>query len=772
MTNTLFMLLVVIKTEIQLFVRRTSFWIFLLSLCLLTIVAVFSLDTHHSSNWLDAVIRIVNNLAFYQFALIAILVAPAGIRNRHKIGDWLWTTSLQSPILVLGQMIGLALCTCVGLFVSLGLAWLILTVKGLTSLSNLPAFSLFFLMLMLPITLLELSIAFSLTFSLGRVAPAILVAIVLSSLVWLGVLMPTASLSTPLNYTLLTLNLDPVAGFGAESGFLSPLFSFYLAFSLFILLLSVYAGSKIDNRSGWKPQNRWYIFSLLLIAASFALFSFYSYQLSVERRTVPTPITAQVNTWTVLSSSSSGTITHTGIEVATLLMLQNESNQEQASLILSLNTGLEVSEVFVNNRLINPRRVGETIHLDFPTTPVGQGESVTIKVLYDGVPQLLREDYALVKDVKNGTNPTAFQQPNLTYLDRNIIFLQRDANWLVWPLSSGPHIATQETELTLTVLSKLPTVSSGQILEQNQSQTTYYWSKDLPLFLVAVGPYHIHHSSNNDILIPPYSNNYDIQYGELALSLRQAFLRRTGVDGLNDHAQAVILPYTQQIVISDSIIGLPSIGRVGNWQNGQQANGQKMIFDMAANYSRAWLLEHVAWHMSELNTEGQLRSSITICGPPDENGKQQCEVRGLGGVNPQAPQGRLIEKENDSPLLRALSIYLGQLLVTDIVEDGDQWMLSSEQTNSDKALAVNNLLISQHEDFNQCQANAIILAIDHIYDDSGESTFTQMLNTLIEQYPIGREPVTEDAFWLIAGQFTNDIDELREAELDCFNLKD
>ncbi len=774
--NTFLILLVIIKTEFRLLVRRLSFWIFLFSLSLLTIVVVFNVST--SNSWLDTLVQVINNLAFYQFALIAMLIAPAVTRNKHKAGDWLWTTSLQSPVLVLGQIIGLALGVCIGLLVSLGLAWLILTVKGSTSLLSLPAFSLIFLTLILPITLLELSITFSLTFALGRVAPAIMLAIVLSSLVWLGILMPIASLSTPLNFTLLTLKLDPIAGFGAEKAFLLPLLSFYLAFSVVILTVSVYFGSQTDKRSGWKPQNNWYISGVFLVAVSFTLYSLYSYQLTIQRRTVPKPVTEQINTWMVRSNSFAATITHAGIEAESQLILQNDSDQEQISLILSLNTGLEVSKAFVNGVLVNSQREGETVHLDFPTTPVAQGESVAIRILYDGVPRLLREDYALVTDVKNGTNPTAFRQLRVSYLDQNVIFLQRDADWLIWPLSSGPHVATEDVELTLTVLSNLPIVSSGQLIDQRQSQKSYYWSGRLPSFLVAVASYHNQQVSNGEIFIPYYHNDYDVQQAELALSLQRFFFHKVGVDELHNQLQAVILPYSEQIILTDSIIGLPSTERVWNLQNGQKGNEREILFNFAADYSRAWLLENIAWPRSELTTEGQLRSSITTCGSPDENGQQQCEVRSLGGVNPQAPQGRLVEQENDSPLLKALSVYFGYLLVTDIMGDDlfrkDQLMqLSMSVSNSepDNELAtINELRLPQVKDFIQCQTTVLILALNHLHDDLQEPAFTQLIHTLITQHPIGGKPLTEDGFWLITNQFTDDMDELRKPSLECMNF--
>src|SRR4030067_2235951 len=91
-------------TEIRLALRNPGFWLFLLFITVFTSAVVLMLNAAGNSS-LRSTVEIANNVLFFQFPLIAIVVSPAITRHRSLSREWVWATRLDYPVLLIGQFI-------------------------------------------------------------------------------------------------------------------------------------------------------------------------------------------------------------------------------------------------------------------------------------------------------------------------------------------------------------------------------------------------------------------------------------------------------------------------------------------------------------------------------------------------------------------------------------------------------------------------------------------------------------------------------------------
>jgi hypothetical protein len=142
-----------------------------------------------------------------------------------------------------------------------------------------------------------------------------------------------------------------------------------------------------------------------------------------------------------------------------------------------------------------------------------------------------------------------------------------------------------------------------------------------------------------------------------------------------------------------------------------------------------------------VSTTGYFRSAHTICDPPDETGYQECKTVSLGRENPQTPQGRLVEKESQDPLLSALSTVLALRLTEDVTGDEafvqrthEQWVLNAECTGT--------TMMAPEKYHNARWA----LVIQQLFDEIGPDGVAQLLQTLTTAYAPGTSPLTTREF--------------------------
>jgi len=731
-------------TEIRLTLRNLGFRLFLLFITVLTSAVLLSAP---GSSSLVSVVHVANNVLFFQFPLLAIVISPVITRHHSLSREWVWATRLDYPVLLIGQFIGLTVVFFIASLLPLLMMsfWLIPTILNWTT--NLSALWTFGLMFILPVTFLEMCAVFSFACWFRNTALVIAVVTALDVLLWLGILTPAASLLTPLNHTLLTLHLDSVAGLGAEKPILVSLLLFYVFLGLGGVIVSIWGSSQIPSYGESRPQHP-FVMVGMFVGFTGIFLTFWLYTLSVKQSIVPPPpLSSQINVWGVEVASHNGSISGAEISLQSEFTLRNTSDVSQNNLMLSLNTGQNFIEATVNEYSVSFKRTGETIEILLPS-PLAPNGVLNVKMSYAGSPILLREDYSLQTSIQNDS-PLSFQNPVQTYLDRNVAYLHRDGDWMAWPLSSRPHLSPDEV-ITLEVPNHFPVVSSGEIIEQTDTYIKYQWQGRLPQILLATAPYHTVEQSGNMIFLGRYSDKSSLDQAQVILALVETLESKIKLESDRRYT-AVILPYAQEVVISGSIIGLPDS------KARYSPDNNAWIYDLAQSVSRAWLMDRLSWP-GEITSNGYLRDSEIVCEQPDETGHQKCKIISLGKYNLQAPNGRLVNKTGHGSLIDAISMLLALQLTEDFTgsdaftqREYEIWVVRAGCTGAAFSASDNyqraRWIVSLHQIFN-------------------ESDFDKMILVLTEKYPPGSLPITEDEFLQVAGNYDY-ITNIFELPLPC-----
>lgn len=768
----------IIQTEFRLLFRKPGFWLYAGAMVLLAIAVVTS--GFENRSWLDRLVFLVNNIAFFQLPLLAVLAASCVIRNKSHAGEWLWTTPLDSSLLIFGQALALILTASAVLAAVLVFTWLSLLIKGALLAASFSLFMFYGLFLLIPITLLQIGLVFSLALWIRQGVIVIALATLPTVLSRLGVLLPTASLIFPLNYTLQTLNLDKAVGFGAESPLLFPLLGFYSFLSLGLISFSMLGFRLVESRSGLKPYQEKIITSLLLFFTIAAGTTFFSYSSNASKTIVPPPVTEQVNVWEVQESFHKGTISGNTVNVTSTFMLLNTSGQEFRSLFFTLNTGLQVTDAAINGQTASANREGESIRLIAADSTIMPGDVVSVELTYAGYIQIMREDFQRVINVIGHSSPS-FSKPVQAYLDQTNVYFQRDGDWLAWPQNPGPHLAALENAIQLTIDGHLPVASSGELILEGQT-TTYQWLGKIPKLLLIAGPYRQDKSNSSGVLfIPPHPDPRDTIRITSALDIWLELNQWFNPDRETGPNQIVILPYADEVIIGGSLVGLPETS-VTMFPSGliyDKNEWPELERNLAIAISNAWLVDTISWAPGKLGTAGVYRSWSTTCSEEtDESGQQICETVGLGEPSPQAPFGRLVESESANHLRIALSVVIGQKLTAQVSnfsysmdEELELWTsLSSPPENAVEGydqfwplekinyeLISKGLLPGSTSLIDGCKVAKLVLPIDLLYEDLGKDRFADFIQELSQTYPIGGEPLEIEHFWSLASQYDSNL---------------
>lgn len=727
-------------TEIRLTLRNPGFWLFLFFITVLTGVVLFDVAGHSS---LTSVVEIANNILFFQFPLIAIVVSPAITRHRSLSREWVWATRLDYAALLVGQFIGLTVIFLVSSLLPIIVMsfWLFQTALYL------PALWGFGLLLILPVTFLEICAAFSFACWFRNTVLAVALVTALVVLERLGILVPVATLLAPLNYTLLTLHLDSVVGLGAEKPILASLLLFYVFLGAGGVMASIWGSSQISSYGESQPAHKSFVMLGMLVGFAGIFLTFRLYTLPAKQSIVPPPpLSSQIDVWDVEAASHIGSISGAEINLQSEFTLRNMGDTSQNNLLLSLNTGQSPTDVTVDGSSASFKRLGEFIEILLPS-PVNPDGAIRIKMAYAGFPLLLREDYSLQLGLRNNS-PPSFQNSVQTYLDKNTIYLHRDGNWMAWPLSADFHLSSDD--VIILEIPKYPYgVSSGEIIEETDTYIKYRWKGRLPQILLALAPYYAVEQPDNTLFLGQYSDKRSLDHAYIMLDFVKELDKAIKFES-DRHYTIVALPYAQETVISDVIIGLPS------YKDAVNISYEARIYDLASSVTRAWLKDKISWP-GDLTSEGYLRGSETICEMPDENGRQKCEV--ISNDNDQdklqVPYGRLVNKTSHNPLLNAISVVLSWRLAEDMTGNN-----SLTEREYEKWLTRAECDISVLSAWDKHQAAGWIVLLRQAFDTND---LEEIIQALIENYPPGSSPVTESEFVKIAQNYKRGF----EAPIPC-----
>jgi len=740
-----------VHAEARTLLRSLSFWFYVGFSALLCIY--FSTLSSSKGNWLDVLMDVVRNLTFFQLPLFVWLASPMLVKTVAPTRDWLWATSLEAPTLIAAQalvlfggaIVNLVICTALSLIV---FSWTHQFLAWSTSLD----FWLYTLALLLPFTFFEVLLAFSLAAIFRRTLLAVSVVVVFSVSLLLGLILPEATLFSLLNYPLLFLRLDPVVGPGAEGPLLAGFLTFYPCVGMGLIAGALLVWSRVDARCGWQPRQRGWVIVPLIVGLTGSLVAGWFHQRAATQSTVPAPVTDQLDVWRVLKAGSEAQIVGGEIEVEQWLELQNLSSQPLTSTVLSLNTGLQVSQASANEQPVQIVREGETIRLIHPNDPVAPQEVIRLALTYSGRPRLLREDYASVQYRRldlEGRTILKFSRPVRTYLDENTVFLQRDGDWRAWPLTRGPHVAIQD-EIRLSLLRRPTLVSSGKVIQQGDDQVTYLWRGALPQFLVAAADYRTIQTAEGTVYAPPTGLERDIERARLVLRTRR-FLAEWLPDSVEASYAAVIPPYAQEVVPGAGVLTLPAHAYIPSAvQESFYSEKQWATRGLRLSVIQALLAEWVRWPSPDWRVEGQSLSGSAECTYTD--GQANCIYVSTALPSPQAPQGRLTEDVTPPPLLQAWSIVLESRLteaVSEAAEELNFWAAAQEgDLQAHIVLSQRGLLPRGVPGLSYTQNVArYVNELNKVLDTQGNQALVNMLRELQTAYPLqGSETLTEEAF--------------------------
>lgn len=714
------------KSEARMMLRNLGFWFYLFFVTLIVNLVFIYLRNNPLR---ETIVQVVSNILFFQFPLLAIVITPALTRHQHSSREWIWATQIDYPLLLTGQIFGFILLfsfAVVFIPCSVTFAWMVFQKSSFIDFVVLWKV---YTLLLLPVTFLEISILVSVTCLARNSIISIAFIITATILTWLGVLMPSASLLTPLNYTLLTLYFDPVAGLGAEKKLIQTLAFFYFSTGLLSLSMSVLTNALLFSREQTKPRSKFSLMVLLGFSAGIMFLAYGFYWSEIKQRTVhPPPLQIQIDTWKLVSDTHIGSIADNQLKLESELTIINASNDPQTDLFLSLNPGLTCDKAKVNNETALCERKGEFVHIPLPTL-VKPNQKISVKVFYQGGLVLLREDYSLTYTTR-GYSPPSFQNPVYNYLQNDIVYLHRDGDWKVHPLSSFSHIGA--TTITLSVPVNNQIVSTGEIIQQDSTHVTYQWAGTLPQILLVSAPYIEAPTLKDKIFLGIYSDKSDFDKASLLLTFKKSLDLKFGLT--TDSQQTVVmLPYAQELIFSDSIIGLPVKYR-------NQNDLVNVAYLLARDASFAWLINHISWPQ-EINTVGHLRSFETICDEPDEAGYQECRTISLGKYNLQSPQGRIIYQVADNNVLYALQTILALDLLNSSAQsesfakqEYESWLQKAE---------CNNEGIFPTADIQKARW---VVGLYRIFDKIGQDGTSKLLSFLAKKYQLGSLALTEQEF--------------------------
>lgn len=722
--------------EWRISIRKWNTWIFALLIWILSLLVVLtSGDAIEYVYWYTTLIQAISNIIFFQFPLMIMLLTPMLLRHKNQSADWFWILPTHSLSMFANQLLVTLFIILATHCLSLLIVFVGLYVQGVIVFSNLISFYFYGLLLLLPTTLLQIGMIALISLVSQRLIATILIVMTLNILTWMGIILPHATILSPLNYTWLTLNMNPVSGLGPERPLVIWLVGCYSLVGFASLLIGLAVNSQRDYRGRAAPATQMRMVGALAGCGLIVAIMGGWYQAAVAKARVPASWTQQVDVWDVQRASHAGRVEQTILSISATLELTNRTATQQNEIILNLNTGLDIQAVHINHQPTPFEQRGESVNIFTGQGIEPQGYAI-VQIKYSGSLRLLREDYARVQTI-GGERPPSYAKPVLNYHDQSLLFLTRDGDWRIWPFNTTPHHAAQSAQIDLN-FHQVPL-----LLNQATSDTEgYHWLSPLPNILVVDGNYQLIARDHYQLYLPTSSTPYDDSYAERVATLYQELQDQvSAVQAEELPVSVVLLPYIDQPLVGGSIIGIPLNDPQAQLERRFLTNDYWQQRGLATSVARAWLNETLKPTIP-LTTTGVSFTFQQQCSLPDSNGKQQCTTIYPDIANPQAPFQRLIPVGSNDQAIRALSIVLGQYMVAETTDD---WQSLAEEHDQWSDLAINSFASGSRERLvgvgvlprggTALPADDVVLAqnIERIIQlrvQRGEQFFAQLMNAL------------------------------------------
>ena len=546
--------------ELRLGVRHWSSWLCTAALSLLVVLVVYTSSASYLY-WYTALTSAVSNIIFFQFPLIAALGAWMLLRHRPQGFDWVWATPQDGYQLLGKQILTLLVQVLLIQCVALSVLSVLLVLRGEINISSVPLIYGYGLLLLLPATLVQLGMIVMLTLLFQHMLFVIGSVLGLAIMLWLGLLMPVATLFTPLNITWLTVSFNPLTKFGPDTQLVVNLMLLYAMIALLLGSLGLLGARLRDHRIRLRRRSRVLLMSTLGVSLLVAAAAGVLHRTAVAQQLVPASQISQYKLWKVAHATTRLELSSEELAYTQQLTLQNTSDAPLTTLVLQLNPGLNIISALVDQNSVAVERFGETVQLTL-TEPVQPQQMLKIDLVVDGRLSLLREDYARETDIASSPS-AAYQRPVRNYHDAAVFLLGRDGDWRAWPLGDTIQQATRSDTIELQVTTftqpllasaadqsttfrwqpSAPTESTERTQPLEIQATNYRWEHPLPELLAVGGEYVMHSGDQADYLLSVHATAHDKAYVEQIAQLYATL--RTVDPALPERPQIVQVPYLE-----------------------------------------------------------------------------------------------------------------------------------------------------------------------------------------------------------------------------------
>jgi hypothetical protein len=725
--------------------RQKIFW-FIQGISLLIVyVNVFQMMGNDASE-ADFVASIVGKgLCIFLSLAAGFLVVPAVMKNSGRISELLWATPLRVMEFVLGLFFGIYLPLAVIVVMTFIFHYLGTFIPGATAIT--PSLDLMLSDGLLPV-LVVMALSTSIYLALSMLLRSPMAVYTLVGIFWVawlsGIIEPTVTLLSPLNFGLMTFTLSKTVGLGLDQPLVSSLLGLWLSIEAAILIMLPWLFTwkhPLDYPRIRKSSVGLFIIGIVIVAIAWGNFS------KVVKAALVPPASEdwQLNTWQVLNRNTQVELKEGRVKGESKLILENSGETSTDKLLLVLNPGLEVNSITWQDKLLYIERDGGAVRVSLPI-PIEPGQSVDLTIKYYGKFIVPREDYAQSYALRGSLVQKSL--PVQAYLAKNFGYLKRDGNWEPWPYSGQIHLAKNENFLSIKVLEHRGAVlsSASTIHTDSRDTSQYSWNGDIPPALLAYGLIEVNQTNSADLayyFVKP--DDKDQSNSHEYVKILKEFLKWYG-DEPPASIMAAQLPYLTEPVWGNGILFYPELSQVMTYLKGitwRNPTTEEVERYRAYEISLAWWHASIHW------------PSAPLIYSPDSN--------------PQMPYGRIVPVSTDT-FDKALAWYSAIHLMANWKQNPGlvdrevafwQEVLDLNPTSMGQTMdtIVNRQTLYSklvdhgipYSDWNPDRLGTLasnIVALDKVYHASGDQSFKELLHLVCQRYaPDQNESLSMESFF-------------------------
>jgi len=742
-----------ISYQSRMIFRQKTFWFIQGLLLLVTYINTFQMMGTDASE-ADFVATIVGKgVCVFLFLATGFIVVPAALRNRGSIADLLWSTPLKTLEFTTGLFWGIYLPLVVTVFTTFVIHYLATYIPGATAVT--PPIDMLFTYGVVPcwvVTALATSLYLALTLLLG--SPLTVYA--LTGVFWVawlsGIIEPTVTMLSPINFGLMTFTLSKSAGLGPDHPLVFSLYGLWLAMTFAGLMVLPWL--LIWSQSSGFAHARKPFLGAMLVGVLVVAIAWANFDDKVKSAQVPVPSDSwQLNTWQVFGRNTELQLERGHVTGKTDLTLMNDGQAPIDTVLLELNAGLNVNSVYLENELLPFSRTGGSISVDLPNH-IAPGDFIELYIDYSGSVVIPREDYAQSYALRE----EKVQQPLpiRAYLGNTSGYLMRDGDWEPWPYLVDTHIAQRDNFLSIKVDDHTGAVLStaSAVKSDTHNIQQHIWNGDIPPVIIAYG---LVKASQPDTQSKAYfftePDEDDLSDSREYIEILKALSEWFGVDPPTSLRTAQ-LPYLNEIAWGNGVLFYPEPSQVMIYLKGiswRNPSPDAILLHRAYEVSLAWCRASLHW------------PSPSFIYMPN--------------TSPQIPYGRIIPV-SDATLDEALAWYSAIHVTASFHQDPGlveqeiafwQEVVNLNRSGAEQtleAMAGRQTLFGQlaehgipYQSWGPARLESLgseILALDEIYQTSGNQSFLTFLQLVFMKYkPVQSEILSAETFFALAKSIQN-----------------